>query len=113
MRSGDVRVNVLGDELFDRAYALKGGRGTSPQAFQLGNQIYVRRGSSSLLSDVVHEATHVLDELHATVTVPYYINPYAWEKRAFLYERQFQRAGGGAVEFNTIQEMLDFIYRNY
>lgn len=113
IRSGQIRVNILGDELFDRAFALKGGAGSSPQAFQLADQIYIRRGSTNLLSDIVHEGTHVLDELLGTVTVPYQVNPYAWEKRAFFYERQFQRAGGGTVEFGSIKAMLNFIYTNY
>jgi hypothetical protein len=113
IKSGKVKVNVLSDELFDRAYALKGGWGSSPQAFALKEQIYVRRESPSLLSDIIHEGTHALDSYHKTVTVPYGHNPYPWEKRAFFYERQFQVAGDGAVEFETIQEMLDFIYKAY
>ena len=113
IKSGKVKVNVLGDELFDRAYASKGGWGSSPQAFALKEQIYVRSGSPSLLSDIVHEGTHAFDNFHKNVTVPYGKNPYPWEKRAFFYERQFQRAGGGAAEFETIHEMLDFIYESY
>lgn len=113
LRSGDVRMNILGDEMFAKAYAAKGGLGDAPQAFALGNQIYLRRGSTNLLSEVVHEGTHVLDELHGLVKVPYHINPYAWEKRAFFFERQFQRASGGNVEFERIDSMLNFIYRNY
>ncbi len=61
IRSGRIRVNILGDKLFDKAFVLKGGTGSSPQAFQLAEQIYVRRGSTNLLSDIVHEGTHVLD----------------------------------------------------
>jgi hypothetical protein len=87
IRSGDIKMNVLGDELFDRAYASKGGWGSSPQAFALKQKIYVRRGASNLLSDIVHEGTHALDNIHGNVRVPYGNNPYPWEKRAFFYER--------------------------
>ncbi|MBY0588797.1 hypothetical protein K2X85_16615 [bacterium] len=110
---GRIKLNVLGDSMFDRAYNTKGGTGRSPQAFQLLDQIYLRRGSPNLLSEVIHEGTHVLDELVGTLKVPYSVNPYAWEKRAFFYERQFQRASGGNVDFGTINEMLDFIKRSY
>jgi len=113
IRNGDVRINVLGDEMFAKAYTLKGGVGDAPQAFQLGNQTYLRRGSTNLLSEIVHEGTHVLDEVGGLVKTPYHINPYAWEKRAFFYERQFQRASGGPVEFSTIDSMLKFIKGNY
>jgi Domain of unknown function (DUF4157) len=113
IKSGKVKINVLGDELFDRAYASKGGWGSSPQAFALKEQIYVRRGAPNLLSDIVHEGTHALDNFHKNVKVPYGNNPYPWEKRAFFYERQFQLAGGGTVEFETVHEMLDFIHESY
>ena len=49
IRAGDVRVNILEEGLFGRAYALEGGVGNAPKAFQLGNQIYLRRGSMNLL----------------------------------------------------------------
>jgi hypothetical protein len=113
IHSGDIGVNVLGDELFDRAYAMKGGTGEAPQAFQVGDHTYVRRESPTLSSDLIHEGTHRLDELHGNVKVPYEINPYTWEKRAFFYERQFQLASGGNVEFRSLQEMSNFIYRAY
>jgi hypothetical protein len=108
INSGATKLNVLGDNLFEQAYALKGGVGEAPQAFALENQIYVRQNSCNLFSDIVHEGTHSLD----------YLNNFSgsnidWEIRAFSAERAFQQAGGGAVEFNTEQDMLNFINNNY
>ena len=106
--SGATKLNVLGDNLFERAYALKGGTGDAPQAFALENQIYVRQSSFNLLSDVVHEGTHSLDFLGG-----FSGSNIDWETRAFSAERAFQQAGGGTVEFDTVADMLDFINNNY
>jgi len=37
---------------------------------------------------------------------------WQWEKRAWFYERQFQKATGGKVEFEKIEDMLMHIYLN-
>jgi YD repeat-containing protein len=113
IRNGDIQINVLSDQMLQKAYALYGGQGAAPQAFQVGRGVYLNKTSNSLLTDTVHEGTHVLDEVGGLVRVDYNLNPYAWEKRAFFYERQFQLAKGETPEFSSIQEMLDFIYRVY
>ncbi|MCI0550083.1 MAG: hypothetical protein L0287_03940, partial [Anaerolineae bacterium] len=101
-------LNVLGDDLFAKAWKQKGGQGAAPQAFAYGEQTYVRGSSQSLLSEVVHEGTHGLDYLRgfsgSTVQL---------EKRAWFYERQFQRASGSKVEFENISEMLNHIKDAY
>jgi hypothetical protein len=101
-------LNVLGDNLFARTYALKGGLGEAPQAFAYGEQIFVRRGSANLLSDVVHEGTHSLDYLSG-----FDGSTLQLELRAYSAEGAFQQAGGGTVEFSSDQEMLDFIQQHY
>jgi hypothetical protein len=101
-------LNALGDNLFEKAWRLKGGTGDAPQAFAYGEQLFVRRNASNILSEIVHEGTHGLDYLrrfNGTV--------HQLEKRAFFYERQFQLAGGGSVEFSTLGEMLRFILSAY
>jgi hypothetical protein len=108
IKSGNISTNILSDELFEKAYKLKGGDGSVPQAFAYGEQIFVRKSSSNLLSDTLHEGTHSLDYLNN-----FNGNVYQLEKRAYFYERQFQKAGGGQVEFETIDKMLGFIYANY
>jgi len=47
----------LGDDLFESYLGVD----KSVVAKQVGNQIYVRNGSQSMLSDLVHEGTHMLD----------------------------------------------------
>lgn len=81
-------------------------------AFAVGNQIYLRRGSGSLVSDAVHEGTHALDWLRGFPDVTD-ADILSLEKRAFFFERQFQRATTGTSEFTTIEEMLKFIFENY
>jgi RHS repeat-associated protein len=108
IKSGNISTNVLSDEMFEKAFKLKGGRGTAPQAFAYGEQIFVRKNSSNLLSDTLHEGTHALDYLN-----DFNGNVYQLEKRAYFYERQFQKAGGGILEHQTIDKMIGFIYANY
>ena len=111
---GNIRLNVLGGELFEKAYRLRGGTETiAPRAFQWANSIYVRRGSSHLLSDVVHEGTHAMDVIFRLVKVPYDTNPYIWEQRAHDAAREFEMAIRGVVEFPKIEEMMRHIFRRY
>ena len=107
LKTGEIGLNVLNDDLFESYLGVD----ESVVAAQVNKQIYVRRGSQTIISDVVHEGTHAID----------YINPFginglsmwSWEKRAFFYERQFQIATGSYVEFSTIEDMLVHIYSNY
>ncbi|MCA9164764.1 MAG: hypothetical protein KDA62_17355 [Planctomycetales bacterium] len=114
IKKGDIGTNLLGDELFAKAYRLYGGQGVADDvvAFAVGNQMYLRRGSESLASDAVHEGTHALDWLRGFPDVTD-ADILSLEKRAFFFERQFQRATTGTSEFSTIEEMLKFIFENY
>jgi hypothetical protein len=108
IRSGDLGLNALGDDLFERAFRLKGGTGQTPQAFAYGEQIFVRRNAQNILSEVVHEGTHGLDYLRG-----FNGSVLQLENRSFFFARQFQRAGGGSVEFDTINQMQQFIRDRY
>jgi hypothetical protein len=108
IRSGDLELSVLGDELFAKAWRLKGGKGGAPQAFAYGEQLFVRGNSKNILSEVVHEGTHGLDYLRGFNGTVHQL-----EKRAYYFERQFQLAGGGDVEFATLDKMLRFILLEY
>jgi hypothetical protein len=106
IKNGDIKVNILGDELFDRALG-------SDIAYQRGNNIYLRSSrATDIFSDAVHEGTHALD----------FINKFGydgaksqwqWEKRAYYYERQFQIVTNGKTEFKTLNDMLFHIWSNY
>ena len=52
-----IKINVLGDELFESYLGVSSGT----TVVQVGNQIYMRRLSASIYSDVVHEGTHAMD----------------------------------------------------
>ena len=107
IKNGDIKVSVLGDELFERMVGKP-----DEVAAAIGNKIYLRRSSSSLVSDTVHEGTHALDYLNgfglnSTKTT------WQWEKRAFFYERQFQLSTGAKPEFNSSSDMMFHIWSNY
>ena len=60
LKTGEIKLNVLGDELFEWYLGVD----KSVVALQVGNQIYVRKGSQSMFSDLVHEGTHVIDYIN-------------------------------------------------
>ncbi|GLR12983.1 hypothetical protein GCM10007907_17730 [Chitinimonas prasina] len=60
IRNGDLKVGILGDDLFERALGAK----SNELAIATGNKLYLRRSSSSILTDTVHEGTNGLDYLN-------------------------------------------------
>lgn len=115
IRSRRLSVNILGDELFEKAYRKYShdAIGRVPDGFQFSNNIYLRRNSHKILSDAVHEGTHFIDEFRGLVKVPYIINQRPWEIRAYYQERLFQMKDGGRTEFPTPRSVLDHVYLNY
>ncbi len=108
---GIIELNVLGEDLFARAYALKGGNPRAvPWGFAQAESIYVRQNSASLLSDIVHEGTHAMDFRYRTILSP---GGFLWENHAYYRAREFQLAGGGPVDFATLELMLHHIWTNY
>jgi len=107
IKSGKIKVNVLGDELFERSLGVD----KTVTAVQRGEQIYLRRSSGTILSDAVHEGTHVLDFRNNFGSSG--LSSWSWEKRAFFYERQYQLSTGRATDFQTIDDMLTHIWGNY
>jgi len=94
--------------LIDSGDTLEEARGTA--AFCIGEKTFYRGSTSAenLLSEFVHEGTHALDHFKGFIG-----DTYQWEKRAFFHERAFQEAVGLEKDFDTVREMLDFIYVNY
>jgi len=101
----DVEFNKM---LMDSGDTLEEARGTA--AFCIDDKTFYRASTSAenLLSEFVHEGTHALDHFDGFVG-----DTYQWEKRAFFHERAFQESVGLEKDFDTIREMLDFIYVNY
>jgi hypothetical protein len=79
-------------------------------AFCVGKRTFYRSSTPAekLLSEFVHEGTHALDNLEGFIG-----DTYQWEKRAFFHERAFQESVGLEKDFDTIQEMIKFIYDIY
>ena len=107
IQDGKIKINVLGDELFE-SYL---GASSDITARQVGNQIYMRRSSVSIYSDVVHEGTHAMDFIN---NIPQReISSWAGEIRAYSAERLFQIESGMPVQFATENDMLIHIWSNY
>ena len=51
IRKGEIRLSVLGDELFERAFGVN----SDVVGVAIDNKIYLRRNSSTIHSDMVHE----------------------------------------------------------
>ncbi|MEY8425651.1 hypothetical protein AALB52_23805, partial [Lachnospiraceae bacterium 38-14] len=107
LRNKDIGINVLGDELFERYF----GCSSDTIAIQIGNQIYVRNSSVSLLSDVVHEGTHALDYLNGISEST--ISSWSGETAAYSAERDFQMESGMSVQYENEEDMMIHIWSNY
>ena len=103
----EIGINILSDEWFEKST----GQPSSTTACHIKGQIYLRRTSPSILSDVVHEGTHALDFLNG---VPEEIRgSWIGETKAYTEERLFQIAAGLPIEFETIDDMMVHIWMNY
>ncbi len=107
LRAEKIKLNMLDDKLFENYLGVD--KNTSGIAIR--DLIYVRHKSNHILSDIVHEGTHALDynRCYGWNGLP----RWAWEKRAYFYERQFQIAMGSRPDFATISDMLVHIWGNY
>jgi RHS repeat-associated protein len=112
IEKGKIQVNILGDEMFEKAFKhFDPGYTDSVEkigAFNRGTGIYLRKASKQIFSDAVHEGTHALDVIggfHGWV--------WSWERRAYYFERQFQLYKGRSVTFKTLNTMLNHIKINY
>lgn len=107
IKDGKIKINVLGDELFESYLGVS----SNTTAMQVGNQIYMRRSSASIYSDVVHEGTHAMDFINNISQRE--ISPWPGEIRAYSAERLFQIKAGMPVQFATENDMLIHIWSNY
>lgn len=107
LRNGDIKLNVLGNELFE-SYL---GCSTDTVAMQVGNQIYVRSSSASIFSDVVHEGIHAIDFLNGVDET--IISSWIGETSAYEAEREFQLLKGFETQFISEEDMMVHIWSNY
>ena len=107
IRKGEIKLSVLGDELFERAFGVNGG----VVGIAIDNKIYLRRNSGTIHSDMVHEGTHAMDFLKG---VPYeQISSWEGEIRAYTAEHHFQKASGLAIQFVNEDEIQVHVWSNY
>ena len=107
IRKGEIKVSVLGDELFDRYFGVN--RDVLGLAY--GNKIYLRRSSSSIFSDLVHEGTHALDFLSGIPERK--ISGWEGEIKAYTAEHHFQKASGLLIQFSNEDDISVHVWSNY
>ncbi len=113
IEEGKMKFQILDDANFEKMLMDSGDtleEARQTVAFCIDDKTFYRASTPAdkLLSEFVHEGTHALDYENGFVG-----DTYQWEKRAFFHERAFQEAVGLEKDFDTIREMLDFIYINY
>ena len=105
--NGTIKLNVLGDKLFEEYL----GVGDDVAGATVGNQIYLRRSSSSIHSDFVHEGKHALDFLSGIPTSE--ISSWDGEIRAYTAEHFFQKAKGIQADFSDEDDIMVYVWRYY
>ena len=107
IRNGEIKLSVLGDELFERAFGVN----QDVVGIAIDDKIYLRRNSGTIYSDIVHEGTHAMDYLNG---LPYdRISSWEGEIKAYTAEHHFQKASGLAVEFANEDEIKVHVWSNY
>lgn len=107
IRNKKIELNFLGDKWFEEYLGVD----NNVKGVAIDNKIYLRKNSNQLLSDIIHEGTHALDYINKFGFNG--LSQWAWEKRAYFYERQFQISTGIEVNHATIHDMLMHIWMNY
>ena len=107
IRKGEIKLSVLGDELFERAFGVN----SDVVGIAIDNKIYLRRYSGTIHSDMVHEGIHAMDFLKG---LPYEkISSWDGEIKAYTAEHHFQKASGLAVQFTNEDEIKVHVWKNY
>lgn len=107
IRKGQIKLSVLGDELFEKAFGVN----HEVVAIAIDNKIYIRKNSGTIHSDIVHEGTHAMDFLSG---LPYEkISSWEGEIKAYTAEHHFQKASGLAVQFTNEDDIKVHVWSNY
>ena len=107
LKNHDIHLNVLGDKLFEDYLGVD----KKTIAVTIGKQIYLRGSSASIISDLVHEGTHVLDTL-AGISIRN-IRTWPGEIRAYKAEREFQMLTKRELNFKTEDDLYVHVWQNY
>ncbi len=107
LKNHNIHINVLGDQLFENYLGVD----KKTIAATVGKQIYLRSSSASIISDLVHEGTHVLDIL-AGISLKN-VSTWPGEIRAYKAEREFQQKTNRELDFKTEDDLYVHVWKNY
>ena len=113
IRAGDINVTVVSNDIFDNMYVRPSDIADPNSVVRAitwnDTNIYLRNTSTTILSDAVHEGTHVLDFLGGTEPAT------VWESEfgAFSAERDFQIGSGQIPEHATPDDVWFHIWEHY
>jgi hypothetical protein len=107
IKKGEIRLSVIGDELFEKAFGVK----SDIVGIAIDNKIYLRKNSVTLHSDIVHEGTHALDFLKGLSYDK--ISSWDGEIKAYIAEHYFQKASGLAIQFDNEDDIKVHVWKNY
>lgn len=105
--SKEIKMSVLGDELFEKYL----GVGKNVVALQFEDNIYVRKSSKTILSDIVHEGTHAYEFKSGKTQKA--VSSKSGEIKAYVAEHNFQKKKYGVTTFSSTDEIKDFVNKNY
>ncbi|MFH1263439.1 MAG: RHS repeat-associated core domain-containing protein [Pseudomonadota bacterium] len=109
---GEVKVNLLGKEMFAKAADENGlfGNVERVAGFQKNGQLYLRNtGDDVMLSTAVHEGDHALRRFDK-------LGGHEFENSAYKAEMKFQRSINAQPDFTSVRKIKEFVrgeYRDY
>jgi hypothetical protein len=107
LESGEISYLILPSNEFEAFLRSRGVKENIQHysAATYENIMYFRKEAfiEDFMSCIVHEGSHAIDYVNG---VRY---DFAAERNAFFYERQFQKAVGLEVEYETIETMINYI----
>ena len=107
IRNGNVRITVLGDQLFNDYLGVDSGT----LGLTIGNHIYLRSSSASIISDLVHEGNHAIEYISGINE--HNIRTWPGEIRAYKAEREFQIKTNRELTFKNENDLLVHVWSNY
>lgn len=107
IKNGNVHINVLGDKLFSEYLGVD----SDTVGLTVGNQIYLRASSASIISDLVHEGNHAIEYISG-ISVNN-IRTWPGEIRAYKAEREFQIKTKRDLTFKNENDLLVHVWSNY
>jgi hypothetical protein len=112
IKSGDLRIRVLDDNIFKKTYP----NHQSAHAVAEPDMISIKASQAHNFQVHVHEGVHGLDFINkADDFLGPYVgkNQYGWEFRAFIYQEEFNIVSGRPTYFNNLEGLLQFIVNRY